>query len=102
MAAAANYKYDDGQMHDTFSLINVSPQTPVMNRIVWSRLENLVRSMMKLRRKDETWHIVSGPIWLPGSIAKDVETKDRREVFQYSYFGIGNPPGTFCMGLHVG
>lgn len=121
MAAAANYKYayndkndGDQMMKDTFTLTNVSPQTPVMNRIVWARLEQMVRQLMtkELEKNNKSvtsdgnndesaikeggreGYIVSGPLWLPRRVVQN-ESKDERALYQYEYVGFGKPSGMY-------
>jgi DNA/RNA endonuclease G (NUC1) len=45
IAPAADFTYDDGYKMDTFSLMNISPQYPTFNRVVWLHLENWVRKL---------------------------------------------------------
>mmetsp|Transcript_23786 Transcript_23786/g.36180 ORF Transcript_23786/g.36180 Transcript_23786/m.36180 type:complete len:271 (+) Transcript_23786:892-1704(+) len=120
MAAAANYKYaysdngtnvGDQMMKDTFTLTNASPQTPVMNRIIWSRLEHMVRQLMtkELEKYNHSMtsdrsgdgsaledgrregYIISGPLWLPRRVFQN-ESKDDKTLYQYEYAGFGDPP----------
>ena len=57
------------QMIETFSMANISPQTPKFNRREWKRLENLVRS---LARRYGSIRVITIPmfvypdtLWLP-------------------------------------
>ena len=112
MAAAANYSnHDDAKMNDTFSLANVSPQHPVMNRVVWSALEVMTRSLLTdhdegqeknregrgSRSRRRQAFVITGPLWLPGNAIRvqDENSQRRnlkRDFYQYSYPGIGVPP----------
>ena len=43
LAPAADMGYSIQAMEDCFSYINISPQTPSLNRVIWKQLENRVR-----------------------------------------------------------
>jgi DNA/RNA endonuclease G (NUC1) len=98
MAAAANYTSDD-EMHDTFSLLNVSPQYPIMNRVIWSRLEELVRRFAREKSSTHDTIVITGPLWLPNKIVRDHAGK-RRDWYQYSYYGFGWPPSIVQVPTH--
>lgn len=113
MAAAANCNYNssgssrdvgagmdlDAKMKDTFSLANVSPQHPVLNRVVWRSLEDMTRNLLKnvnadldevggnrnrnrkgRQRNEESGlkkgrtrkeaFVITGPVWLPTNVAQ--------------------------------
>lgn len=98
MAAAANYTTDD-EMSDTFSLLNVSPQYPVMNRAIWSRLEELIRKFVREKSGTHDAIVITGPLWLPGHVVKDSDGK-RRDWYQYSFYGFGSPPSIIQIPTH--
>jgi DNA/RNA endonuclease G, NUC1 len=98
MAAAANYTNDD-DMNDTFSLMNVSPQYPIMNRVIWSRLEELTRKMVYERSNTHDAIVITGPLWLPNGIVKD-DFGNRRDWYQYSFYGFGSPPSVVQVPTH--
>lgn len=112
MAAAANYSnHDDSKMKDSFSLANVSPQHPTMNRVVWSTLESMTRTLLKnvanienseSSNKKSTFKqlfVITGPAWLPVN-ATHVKDGNRRDLFQYSYPGFGPPPQLIHVPSH--
>ena len=94
MAAAANHSSDE-EMDHTFSLCNVSPQHPVMNRIVWSRLENLTR---KLVGQERSAIVITGPLWMPNKIIRG--DNGQKDKFLYSHHGIGVPPSIVQVPTH--
>lgn len=94
MAAAANHSSDE-EMNHTFSLCNISPQHPVMNRIVWSRLENLTRKLVAQERRAI---VITGPLWMPNKILRG--EYGHRDKFLYSHCGIGVPPSIVQVPTH--
>ncbi|KAK7933678.1 hypothetical protein WMY93_004574 [Mugilogobius chulae] len=62
MAAAANHKWSQNAMDDTFLLSNIVPQDPDLNRCLWNRLEQMCRSLTKNHR---SVFVCSGPLFLP-------------------------------------
>ncbi|CAL8248081.1 unnamed protein product [Merluccius merluccius] len=62
LAAAANHKWSQKAMDDTFILSNVSPQNPHLNQKVWNNLEKLCRSLTKHYLNV---YICTGPLYLP-------------------------------------
>ena len=99
LAPAADFK-TDSEVHDSFSLSNVSPQLPRFNRTMWLRVEEFVRSVAdehEERDKDDDddleTYVLTGPLWLPAStVGKD--------KFQYSYEAIGHPPSLIHVPTH--
>jgi endonuclease G len=65
-------------MEDSFSLSNISPQTPAFNRGYWKKLETHVRDLTKQYR---AVHIFSGPLYL-GS-----KERDGRRYVKYEVIG---------------
>ncbi|XP_065104442.1 endonuclease G, mitochondrial-like [Paramisgurnus dabryanus] len=64
LAAAANHKWSQKAMDDTFYLSNVSPQNPHLNQHAWVNLEKYCRSLIK----DHHYHnvfVCTGPLYLP-------------------------------------
>lgn len=110
LAPAADFKYDSNHKRDTFSLTNISPQHPTFNRVVWLKLEEWVRSLVPKLEKDV--YVISGPIWLPTSKLTPATTgknnsgnnnKDspkRKDLFQYTYNGLGTPPNIIHVPTH--
>lgn len=62
MAAAANHKWSQRAMDDTFLLSNIAPQNPDLNQNMWNRLEQQVRSLTRLYRNV---FVCTGPLFLP-------------------------------------
>lgn len=112
MAASADFKYNDKAMNDTFSLSNVCPMVPLLNRHIWSRLEALCRKLAKQVEHEAKsldfvencdTYVVTGPLWLPSKIiSPEQRNKDmhKRESFQFDYTGIGSPPHLIQVPTH--
>ncbi|XP_056275134.1 endonuclease G, mitochondrial [Pseudoliparis swirei] len=62
LAAAANHKWSQKAMEDTFYLSNVAPQNPHLNRNTWNHLEQLSRSLTK---RYLNVYVCTGPLYLP-------------------------------------
>ncbi|KAM9391793.1 endonuclease G, mitochondrial [Pholidichthys leucotaenia] len=62
MAAAANHKWSQKAMDDTFYLSNVAPQNPHLNQNTWNNLEKLCRSLTK---RYANVYVCTGPLFLP-------------------------------------
>ncbi|XP_072289895.1 endonuclease G, mitochondrial isoform X2 [Eucyclogobius newberryi] len=62
MAAAANHKWNQNAMDETFLLSNVAPQNPELNQRVWNRLEQMCRALTKHYR---SVFVCTGPLFLP-------------------------------------
>ena len=80
---AADAKWSQDAMNDTFSLANMCPQVGEgFNRDYWAHFEDFCR---KLTRKYPSVRIVTGPLYLPKRDPADGKWKVTYEV-------IGNPP----------
>lgn len=62
LAAAANHKWSQKAMEDTFYLSNVAPQNPHLNQNTWNSLEKLCRSLTK---RYLNVYVCTGPLYLP-------------------------------------
>uniref|UniRef100_A0A1A8VA13 Endonuclease n=1 Tax=Nothobranchius furzeri TaxID=105023 RepID=A0A1A8VA13_NOTFU len=62
LAAAANHKWSQKAMDDTFYLSNVAPQNPNLNQNTWNNLEKLCRSLTK---RYLNVYVCTGPLYLP-------------------------------------
>ncbi|XP_035514268.1 endonuclease G, mitochondrial isoform X1 [Morone saxatilis] len=62
LAAAANHKWSQKAMQDTFYLSNVAPQNPHLNQNTWNNLEKLSRSLTKHYLNV---YVCTGPLYLP-------------------------------------
>lgn len=62
MAAAANHKWCQSAMDETFLLSNIVPQNPDLNQRLWNRLEQLCRSLTK---HHAAVFVCTGPLFLP-------------------------------------
>ncbi|CAN9512829.1 unnamed protein product [Ophioblennius macclurei] len=62
LAAAANHKWSQKAMEDTFYLSNVAPQNPHLNQKTWNNLEKLCRSLTK---RYLNVYVCTGPLYLP-------------------------------------
>ena len=59
LCPAADMKFSQGAMDETFYMSNMSPQVPSFNRGVWKSLESIVRSWTE---ENKEIYIVTGPI----------------------------------------
>jgi len=60
LVPAADFKYSQGSMNQTFLMTNMSPQKPSFNRGIWKRLEKKCR---KWAKEKNAIYIVSGPVF---------------------------------------
>lgn len=60
LAPAADMKWDEQAMKESFYFSNISPQNPKFNRGIWRQLEEKVREFVYL---SDTLYIVTGPIF---------------------------------------
>ena len=63
MAPAADFKWSEEAMSDTFYLSNMCPQDPSFNRGIWADLEAVVRTMAY---ENEKIYVVTGPVLTDG------------------------------------
>ncbi len=63
MAPAADFKWSDEAMSDTFFLSNMSPQVPGFNRGIWADLEAAVRTMAY---DNGSIYVATGPVLTDG------------------------------------
>ncbi|KAL7430796.1 hypothetical protein ACHAXM_002364 [Skeletonema potamos] len=89
----------DSEVHDSFSLSNISPQLPRFNRTMWLRVEEFVRSVAEHEEEGKhdsselETYVLTGPLWLPASnLGKD--------KFRFSYEAIGHPPSLIHVPTH--
>lgn len=47
--------------HSTFLMSNMVPQTPYLNQIIWQKLENFTRDL--IRKQNKKVYVVAGPIY---------------------------------------
>jgi hypothetical protein len=78
-----------------YKLCNVSLRYPHMNRTIWSRLEEWIRTAVIVHHPEEgsEVHVVTGPLWLP------VRRLDKAK-FEYCFQGIGQPPALVSVPKH--
>ena len=63
LAPAADFKWSDEAMSDTFYLSNMTPQTGEFNRGIWADLESVVRTFAY---DNEAVYVVTGPVLTDG------------------------------------
>ena len=63
MAPAADFKWSEEAMSDTFFLSNMAPQEPSFNRGIWADLEAVIRTMAY---DNDTVYVVTGPVLTDG------------------------------------
>ncbi len=109
LAPAANYNYNSNHKLDTYTLTNISPQHPVFNRKIWSKVEEWVRQLVKKINDDdgnqcEEVYVITGPVWLPSKQLHYKSGKNmkgsKRNVYEYSFHGIGSPPSLVHVPTH--
>lgn len=59
LAPAADFRWNRQAMYDSFSMANVAPQWPTVNRGNWQQLEDKVR---KLSKQVDTLYVITGTI----------------------------------------
>jgi endonuclease G, mitochondrial len=92
--------FDPQSQHESFSLANMIPQEPSVNRGVWERIESGVRRMVKTRGE---LFVVTGPLFqgadlkriggrvlVPSATFKAMYDPNRKEAGAYV---VGNAPG---------
>ncbi|XP_069799293.1 endonuclease G, mitochondrial [Dendropsophus ebraccatus] len=62
LAAAANHRWSQKAMDETFILSNVLPQNPNLNQYAWNKLEKYCRGLTK---SNKNVYVCTGPIFLP-------------------------------------
>lgn len=93
MAPGADFPGDSTQ--ETYTLANIAPQDPVMNKGIWNSLEEWIRRLVHSKdvASNSSVYVVTGPLWLP-----------RRQVgdgkFQYEHLGLGRPPSLVTVPTH--
>ena len=95
MAPAADFLYSKSAYNDTFTLCNVSPQDPVLNKKDWANLEEWTRAIAKkaLKEHGAITYVMSGPMWLP-------KRQIGEKMFQYVYPALGKPPSLVGVPTH--
>ncbi len=79
MAPAADFKWSQEAMSDTFYLSNMCPQTHSFNAGIWADMESAVRS---IAYEDEIIYVVTGPVLTDGPY----ETIGENKVAVPKYF----------------
>ena len=72
LAPAADFKFSQRMMRETFFMSNITPQVPEFNRGIWKELEDQVRDWAI---RDKGIYVVTGPVLKPGlpTIGKNTE-----------------------------
>lgn len=82
LAPAADAKFSQHAMDETFFLTNMSPQVgDGFNRNYWAHLEDFVR---RLTSRYDSVRVLTGPLYLP--------KQDSDDKFRVSYEVVGSPP----------
>ena len=89
MVPAADFSQSQEMMDSTFTMVNISPQNPELNKGFWAKLEGWVRKL--LHHEFEEMVVVSGPVFAPSLI-------NGRWV--YSHSTIGSFPKSVLL-LHI-
>ena len=126
LAPASDYNYNTQYKNDTFTLCNISPQYPFFNRTIWKHVEDWIRRVIGLgiigrssssgsssicqegrvkeieeEEDQDCIYVITGPIWLPSSISSpSTSTSHQKDVYQYSFQGIGTPPNIIHVPTH--
>ena len=86
MAPAANFKFNDKAMYESFSIANVAPQSPNLNRIYWAKLEQKVREIITYA---DTTYIITNKVYVPYKYFKAIyAVKGRKCVCSISFIMI--------------
>ena len=64
LAPAADMRWSDKAMKESFLMSNMSPQLPMFNRRIWMHVEKTVREFAK---KEKSIFVVTGPIFYPNT-----------------------------------
>ncbi|XP_072287332.1 endonuclease G, mitochondrial [Pyxicephalus adspersus] len=81
LAAAANHKWSQQAMDETFILSNVYPQNPNLNQNAWNNLEQYCRSLTK---SNKNVYVCTGPLFLPKM------EEDGKMYVKYQVIGTNN------------
>ncbi len=81
LAPAADFKFSQKAMGESFYMSNMSPQKPRFNRGIWKELEEKVRANV---RRDKAYYVVSGPV-LKGGRFRKIGRKTKVSVPRYYY-----------------
>jgi endonuclease G, mitochondrial len=100
--------FDQESQYESFSLANMIPQEPSINRGVWERIESGVRRLVKSKGE---LYLVTGPLFqgsqlqriggrvlVPSAVFKAVYDPNRREAGAYV---VGNTPGALPRVLSI-
>lgn len=63
MTPAADFTQSQDMMDSTFSMVNICPQSPELNKGFWAKLEGVVRKL--LHHEFDEMVIVTGPVFAP-------------------------------------
>lgn len=77
LAPAADFKFSKIGIHESFSMANIAPQYPKLNRGNWKQLEKYIRSLTKYV---DTLYVISG------TIVKSKETKIKNKIIVPTHF----------------
>eukprot|EP00536_Pseudo-nitzschia_multiseries_P003850 jgi/Psemu1/295350/fgenesh1_pm.61_\ len=94
MAPGADFPGDSTV--DTYTLCNIVPQDPTMNKGIWSSLEEWVRRLVHSNDlpANSDVYVVTGPLWLPKKQVGDGK-------FEYQHLGLGRPPALVTVPTHL-
>lgn len=81
LAPAADFKFSEKAMAESFYMSNMSPQKPRFNRGIWKELEEKVRANV---RRDKAYYVVSGPV-LKGGRLRKIGRKTKVSIPRYYY-----------------
>ncbi|XP_075691306.1 endonuclease G, mitochondrial [Rhinoderma darwinii] len=84
LAAAANHRWSQTAMDETFILSNVYPQNPNLNQYAWNKLEKYCRGLTK---SNKNVYVCTGPLFLPKTEA-DGKTYVRYQVIGANHIAV--------------
>jgi len=96
MAPAAAHRTSPASLAATFSLSNVAPQHPTLNREYWARLEKWSRELVGRHGIDKL-HVISGPLFLPkptpisSGLSSSGVGHTPETAWEYRYPALGDP-----------
>jgi endonuclease G len=106
LAAAAAHRSSPIELADTFTLANVAPQDPKLNREYWARLEKWTRELVAAGSGSgsgssaptleggggKTWdnvHVITGPLYLPSPASSSSSAPHPH--YEYKFPALGAP-----------
>ena len=94
MAPAAAHRSSKAGLAATFSLSNVAPQHPSLNREYWARIEKWARELVRREGGGGRVHVVTGPLYLPSphvAASPSPSGEGGKLAWEFRYPALGDP-----------